>query len=392
MVQETLYGRKSQGLNNYVSSKLIDMRSLQKVIVIATLLMVSIPCFSLDIGSGDTVFRYSINPFDFEKSVEVIYSDSIHESDEHDGLMFKILTDNTVEFFDYKDISIQLDTLVIPESVYIASRRYTVVGIGEECLHRNYYDLMFRPYNSDTLLSYFGPEYLYIPSTVKYISPFAFYQNVNLKTVVFNEGLESIGQTAFYACGITSIDIPSSVEFIADNAFDNCRLLETITVSSDNRYYDSRENCNAIVESKSDYMFVTSQKTDIPNSIRRVFMHRGFPIIRLTKESRCESLVVRSYVPIKTVDVRKCATLKLLEIAAIGDESNVDNIFFSSNLEDVNIRGVNIDNIKESPKKKRRNKGQENTFELKSVNYGEKSFVIIRRQGSERIGYQLWFN
>ena len=43
------------------------MRSLQKVIVIATLLMVSIPCFSLDIGSGDTVFRYSINPFDFEK-------------------------------------------------------------------------------------------------------------------------------------------------------------------------------------------------------------------------------------------------------------------------------------------------------------------------------------
>ncbi|MBP8603244.1 MAG: hypothetical protein KBI13_05910, partial [Bacteroidaceae bacterium] len=73
MVQETLYGRKSQGLNNYVSSKLIDMRSLQKAIVIATLLMVSIPCFSLDIGSGDTVFRYSINPFDFEKSVEVIY-------------------------------------------------------------------------------------------------------------------------------------------------------------------------------------------------------------------------------------------------------------------------------------------------------------------------------
>ena len=71
---------------------------------------------------------------------------------------------------------------------------------------------------------------------------------------------------------------------------------------------------------------------------------------------------------------------------------NVDNIFFSSNLEDVNIRGVNIDNIKESPKNKRRNKGQENTFELKSVNYGEKSFVIIRRQGSERIGYQLWFN
>jgi hypothetical protein len=36
------------------------MRSLQKVIVIATLLMVSIPCFSLDIGSGDTVFRYRL--------------------------------------------------------------------------------------------------------------------------------------------------------------------------------------------------------------------------------------------------------------------------------------------------------------------------------------------
>ena len=52
---------------------------------------------------------------------------------------------------------------------------------------------------------------------------------------------------------------------------------------------------------------------------------------------------------------------------------------------------MNIDNIK-NLLKKRRNKGQENTFELKSVNYGEKSFVIIRRQGSERIGYQLWFN
>ena len=179
-------------------------------------------------SSGDSIVKHRIDPFHFDSNVWVTHNDSIHERDERDGLMFKILAENTVEFADYRNDTIRFDSLVIPEHVYIHNKQYDVVGIGEGCLSRSYHDLMLRAYNPDTIKSYFGPSYLYIPSSVRYISDGAFCDCVNLKTVILNEGLDSIGY-AFWGCGITTLHIPSSVRHILEmGAFENCMSLKEI--------------------------------------------------------------------------------------------------------------------------------------------------------------------
>ena len=103
-------------------------------------------------ASGDSIVKHTIDPFHFEKGIYVISSDSIFERDEHDGLMFRILSEKEVEFADYRNDTIRFDRLVIPERVSIKDRQYDVVGIGEGCLSRNYHDLMLRAYNPDTVI------------------------------------------------------------------------------------------------------------------------------------------------------------------------------------------------------------------------------------------------
>lgn len=67
--------------------------------------------------------------------------------------------------------------------------------------------------------------------------------------------------------GLTSVTIPKSVTNIGSNAFGYCSGLTSITVASDNPIYDSRNNCNAIVETKSSILIAGCKNSIIPNYI-----------------------------------------------------------------------------------------------------------------------------
>lgn len=76
-----------------------------------------------------------------------------------------------------------------------------------------------------------------IPSSVEYISDYAFRNCSRLSTVSFanDSKLKSIGKEAFRDCsgllgGITSITIPNSVQTIGRSAFKGCDKLETLTI------------------------------------------------------------------------------------------------------------------------------------------------------------------
>ncbi len=263
---------------------------------------------------NDSIIKHNIDPFHFENKTIVIHSDSIFEYYDCNGLMFRILTQSTVEFADYRNDTIRFDSLIIPEHVYIHNRQYDVVGIGQGCLSRNYHDLMLRAYNSDTAISYFGPSFLYIPPSVKYISDGAFCDCVNLKTVILNEGLDSIGY-AFWGCGITDIHIPSSVRHIEEmGAFENCMYLKEITVSADNPVYDSRGGCNAVIYTKKEYMFITCQGTEFPDDVNRIKITNNVPKVKLGRKSQCKNLHVNTYTP-KTINTRRSNALKSLRIS-----------------------------------------------------------------------------
>ena len=94
------------------------------------------------------------------------------------------------------------------------------------------------------------------------------------ETVIYNGttySVTSIGDWAFCFCtGLTSITIPNSVTSIGDCAFADCSSLTSIIVEDANSTYDSRENCNAIIETATNTLIVGCQNTIIPNSVTSI--------------------------------------------------------------------------------------------------------------------------
>lgn len=76
---------------------------------------------------------------------------------------------------------------------------------------------------------------------------------------------------ALYNCkSLTSVIISNSVTSIGGSAFSNCIGLTSIVVESGNKKYDSRNNCNAIIETSTNELIVGCKNTVIPNSVTRI--------------------------------------------------------------------------------------------------------------------------
>ena len=90
-------------------------------------------------------------------------------------------------------------------------------------------------------------------------------QGVDLSNVT------TIGESAFSVCSsLTSITIPKSAASIGDCAFFGCSELTGIVVAADNTVYDSRDNCNAIIETASNKLIQGCKNTVIPNSVTSI--------------------------------------------------------------------------------------------------------------------------
>ena len=91
------------------------------------------------------------------------------------------------------------------------------------------------------------------------------------KNTVIPNSVTSIGNNSFYNCsGLTSLTIPGSVTSIGSSAFGGCNGLASIVVDAGNSKYDSRENCNAIIESSTNCLLVGCKNTVIPNSVTSI--------------------------------------------------------------------------------------------------------------------------
>ena len=69
--------------------------------------------------------------------------------------------------------------------------------------------------------------------------------------------------------GLTSFTIPNSVTSIEENVL-GMNNLTSITVETGNMVYDSRENCNAIIETNTNTLIAGCKKTIIPNSVKNI--------------------------------------------------------------------------------------------------------------------------
>ena len=188
----------------------------------------------------------------------------------------------------------------IPSTVDYQGDTYTVIAIGEYAFYRcNNLTSVIIP-NSVTTIGDYAFYYCYsltsiiIPDLVTSIVDYAFYvcgltsitigdsvetigagafsDCTGLTSIDITNSVTSIGNKAFYGCyGLTSLTIGNSVASIGDAAFFNCSYLTSfvlpasvvsvgigvlascnaiteLTVAEGNTVYDSRDNCNAILE------------------------------------------------------------------------------------------------------------------------------------------------
>ena len=108
-----------------------------------------------------------------------------------------------------------------------------------------------------------------IPDTVTKIGHDAFEKCSNLQDVVIPESVNEIEEGAFLECPkIRNVYIPKSVTKIGGCSITTSA--ETIKVDPENPVYDSRNDCNAIIETNTNTLINGCCGTIIPNSVTKI--------------------------------------------------------------------------------------------------------------------------
>ena len=124
----------------------------------------------------------------------------------------------------------------------------------------------YSPESHSPFSDYAGTIYVVIEDGVTSIGDYAFYGR-DLRSLEIADSVVRIGDYAAGNCDLYRINIPKSVTYIGEHVFDVCPELAIITVDADNSVYDSRNNCNAIIETATNTLICGCQNTIIPDSV-----------------------------------------------------------------------------------------------------------------------------
>ncbi|MDE5787039.1 MAG: leucine-rich repeat domain-containing protein [Bacteroidaceae bacterium] len=194
--------------------------------------------------------------------------------------------------------------IVIPSTVTYQGFTFKVITIAERAFHNNNYIEWVKGLASFAVPHHTSPT-----------------DNSSLTSVIIPNSVRLIEKEAFEGCtGLTTISIPNSVTTIGERAFSGCSGLESIVVAEDNTAYDSRDTCNAIIETLSNTLISGCKNTIIPNSVTTIVV---------AAFSNCSSLISitipSSVTKIDTYAFSNCSSLTSITIpnsvTAIGTQA-----------------------------------------------------------------------
>ena len=190
-------------------------------------------------GFGINNGKFVTNLFEAPYETEAIYVSEKHpylKSEE--GILYS--KDGTILY--ECPPAIRMEKLVVPDSVtairsgaFIEAHSLKEIDFGEEGIIDTLYSIFMDSQSIETV-------YL---NGVKNISGESFFNCRNLKTVVFGEGLESIGcddvdaedDSCFSGCtSLVQVEFPDSLRVIGNTSFSRCQSLDKILLSKNLTY------------------------------------------------------------------------------------------------------------------------------------------------------------
>ena len=106
-----------------------------------------------------------------------------------------------------------------------------------------------------------------LPATITVIGGAAFKDCTLLTSITLPPSLRMIYEEAFSGTSIKSITLPKSLLELKCRAFNN---LDKISVEDGNTRFDSREDCNAVINSKTNVLILGTNNTVIPNTVTEI--------------------------------------------------------------------------------------------------------------------------
>ena len=112
---------------------------------------------------------------------------------------------------------------------------------------------------------------LEINNQTRIIRGHAFYQSENITDVIIPDSVIQIGEGAFAECdNLENVTISKNVKYLTSRAFEDCGNLNSLIVDDENEWFDSRDNCNAIIETSTNTLIIGCNNTVIPNGIVKI--------------------------------------------------------------------------------------------------------------------------
>ena len=97
------------------------------------------------------------------------------------------------------------------------------------------------------------------------------FKNPYISKIKIPEGIKVIKDSAFIYCNLSgTLSIPKSVEYFGESNLYPALYIDSIVVHKENPFYDSRQGCNAIIETATNTLVAGCKNTVIPYGVERI--------------------------------------------------------------------------------------------------------------------------